>query len=340
MMTRRTVWGAAMIASGVLAAGALGQECGNDESRPAEAAAKAAQVVADTATPADAEPVPTLQEMQRELRKIRAKYLGTMRNRELRQIGIAKIREYTDPVIYPDLLEIFAREKEDVRTAILDHLFDQKNGQADATLAWAAMFDRQEWFREAALERIRRRTAEVGQVPERVQWAIAAGLKQRDSDDIGRAADLAADLRLYDAIPMLINLQVQGSSSVGSTSSGAGGDLAYIFIGRQQAFVSDLEPVVGNSAVGFDPQLSVATEGTVMRVQGASVVTYRTVVHNALVRLADSGWDGRSTASLGYDKQAWRDWYVREFLPYRERLAATTQQPQPTPTTPPAAAPR
>lgn len=316
MLTRRTVWGAAAIAGGAFSAGALGQECGNTEP---PAAPEQTQVAADT-PPAEAPP--TLQEMQRELRKIRAKYLGTMRNQELRQIGIAKVREYTDPVIYPDLLEIFAREKEDVRTAILDHLLDQKNDQADATLAWAAMYDKQEWFRAAALDRIHRRTAEVGQVPERVQWAIAGGLKQRGSEDIGRAAELAADLRLFEAIPMLINLQVQGTGAGVGGGGSPGGDLAYIFIGTQQAFVSDLQPVVGDSAVGFDPELSVATDGTVMRVQSASVVTYRTIVHNALVRLADAGWDGRSTASLGYDKQKWRDWYTREFAPYREKVAA------------------
>lgn len=328
MMTRRTVWGAMVVASGALAMGAPGQECGNEDGRPAQTP----PVAAGADAPA-AEDLPTLQEMQRELRKIRAKYLGTMRNQELRQIGIAKVRDYTDPVIYPDLLEIFAREKEDVRTAILDHLFDQKNDQADATLAWAAMYDKQEWFRAAALERIHRRTDEVGGVPERVQWAIAGGLKQRDPEDMGKAADLAADLRLFEAIPMLINLQVQGSGVGVGGGSSPGGDLAYIFVGTQQAFVSDLQPVVGDSAVGFDPELSVATDGTVMRVQSASVITYRTVVHNALVRLADAGWDGRSTASLGYDKQKWRDWYIREFAPHREKVAAAEaakqQQAQP-----------
>lgn len=304
----------AVLAAASLCGIAAGQVSEQDAPPPQTASAEPA-----------AEAAPTLPEMQRELRKIRAKYLGSMRNQELRQIGIAKIREFTDPVIFPDLLEIFAREKEDVRTAILDHLLDQKNDQADASLAWAAMFDKQEWFRKAALERLKIRTEEEGKVPERVQWAVAAGLKRETTEEIGRAAELAADLKLFDAIPMLINLQVRGSgASVGSGGGGggAGGDLAYIMIGRQVAFVSDLQPVVGDSAVAFDPELSVVTEGVVMRVQGATVYTYRVAVHNALVRLADAGWDGRSTASLGYDKNAWREWYLREFVPYRERLAA------------------
>jgi len=32
------------------------------------------------------------------------------------------------------------------------------------------------------------------------------------------------------------------------------------------AFVSDLQPVVGNSAVAFDPTVSVITDGTFLRV--------------------------------------------------------------------------
>jgi type II secretory pathway component GspD/PulD (secretin) len=46
------------------------------------------------------------------------------------------------------------------------------------------------------------------------------------------------------------------------------GQVANIFVVTQQAFVSDLEPVVGDSAVGFDPEVSVASEGVTMSVEG------------------------------------------------------------------------
>lgn len=46
------------------------------------------------------------------------------------------------------------------------------------------------------------------------------------------------------------------------------GQTSNIFVVTQRAFVSQLTPVVGTSAVGFDPQVSVASEGVVMLVEG------------------------------------------------------------------------
>ncbi len=313
----RALWAAVGLAAS-LAGAASAQESAAPDQRPGEGAS--GSIAAVPTTPAPAAEEPTLQELQRDLRRLRAKYFGTMRNREIRQAGIAKLRAYTDPVIFPDLLEIFAHEHEDVRTAILDHLYDLKTEQADATLAWAAMHDKQEWFRDAAAERLARRADEEGRVPMRAQWAIAAGL-QKTGKELDAAAELASTLKLYEAIPMLINAQL--GSSRGSGAGGAtGGALAEILIATQQAYVADLEPVVGDSAVAFDPQLGVITSGTYMRVTDAAVVTYRTEVHNALTRLADAGWDGRSTKSFGYDIPKWRHWYINEFLPYRRQVEA------------------
>jgi type II secretory pathway component GspD/PulD (secretin) len=46
------------------------------------------------------------------------------------------------------------------------------------------------------------------------------------------------------------------------------GQTANIFVVTQQAFVSDLMPVVGDSAVGFDPTVAVASEGVTMLCEG------------------------------------------------------------------------
>src|SRR5690606_31360092 len=83
-----------------LAGAAAAQPCGTPDPTPAASAAPA---------PVDQR---TLQEMQRDLRKLRATYFGSMRNREIRQVGISKLREYTDPIIFPELLELFAYEQE------------------------------------------------------------------------------------------------------------------------------------------------------------------------------------------------------------------------------------
>jgi type II secretory pathway component GspD/PulD (secretin) len=46
------------------------------------------------------------------------------------------------------------------------------------------------------------------------------------------------------------------------------GQQANIYVVTQQAFVSDLQPIVGDSAVGFDPTTSVLSEGVTMLVEG------------------------------------------------------------------------
>ncbi|MCC6320990.1 MAG: hypothetical protein IT438_06070 [Phycisphaerales bacterium] len=58
------------------------------------------------------------------------------------------------------------------------------------------------------------------------------------------------------------------------------GQTANIFVVTQQAFVSDLAPVVGDSAVGFDPTVNVASEGVTMLVEGVISADRRYVTMN------------------------------------------------------------
>jgi len=269
---------------------------------------------------------------ERELKLIRAKHFRNIRGTEMRQAGIAKMTAYTEPVLFPPMLEVFGGEGADVQNALLDHFADQNVDEGDATIAWAAVFGKDKPFRDAARARlIAKARANEGKVSSRVKSVIAIGLKKERTSEVVAAATLAADLRLFDAIPMLIAAQAVGQVSGTAAGVGDGGQgddsaLAYIVVGKQVAFVSDLTPVVGNSAVAFDPTLSVATEGVVMRVIDAFVVTYRIEVHNSLVGLANGGWDGRSTAPLGWDGRAWRQWYAREFVPYRRDIDAKAGQ--------------
>lgn len=319
----------------------------------------------------------SLKDQEKQIRKIRLKYLGSISKTEIRQIGIAKLREFTDPLLYPKMLEIFRRDKADVRTALLDHFSDQKSEEGDATLAWAAVFEQDAWYRAEARTRLVKRiellrkqgfekralvaattttpvaapvptapapTAQVPvaapaapaknvlidpDVPWRVKKIISSGVQQSDDTIAGAAGDLAGDINLFEIIPLLINTQVGGGGG-GAGLGGGGGDtgdgraLAYIIVGSQQAFVSDLTPVVGDSAVGFDPTVSVLTTGTVLRIDGAVVITYRTIIHYSLTRLANAAWDGRKTEPFGFDQRKWADWYNKDLLPYREQVAAGT----------------
>jgi hypothetical protein len=285
--------------------------------------------VYDPGAPGDDAPAISDREAERQMKRIRAKHFGTVRNTEVRQLGISKMREFTDPLLFPTMLEVFGREADDVRNALLDHFADQACDQGDASLGYVAVFGKDEAFRKAATERLQGRVAQLheagaleqGDAPWRIKAIISNGVQQSNEAHAGAAAQLAEQLRLFELIPTLINAQVRGNTT-GVADDGGAGALAYILVGTQQAFVSDLTPVVGDSAVAFDPTLSVVTDGVVLRVIDAVVVTYRVEIHNALVGLANAGWDGRRTDGLGWDQKAWEEWYTKEFLPYRRALAA------------------
>jgi hypothetical protein len=255
-------------------------------------------------------------EKELELRRFRKQYFGHGNNKETRQIGLALLRErYADPTLYPLLLEVFEHDKEDVRVGLLDMFADAKTDEGDATLAWQAVFEADEAVRAAAEDRLIGRVGEVGGVSDRIKLVVAAGLQKERNSEVLAAAGIAETLSLYEMVPLLIAAQVSGDTQ------GAGGEragnLGWIIVAQQQAFVSDLQPVVSDSAVGFDPTLSVATEGVVLEIQDAVVFTYRTEVFYALTRMT-SGALGHSTAHLGMDEAKWWEWYEREWEPWME----------------------
>ena len=254
-------------------------------------------------------------EAEKELKRLRYTYFRSVRNTEIRQIGIQKMRQYTDAALYLSLIDIFRGEDEDVRNALLDHFFDMQNELADATLAWIAVFDKDKSFRDGATSRLLERTKEGGRVPQAIKSLIAEALRESHADEMGYAADLANELSLYEVIPALISAQVSPRRRPSSTRD-RGGVLGSILIAQQRVFVSDLTPIIGDSAVAFDPQLSVVTDGVYLQVSEAVVTIYHGVVHNALVDLSSRAW-GKPTRKLGWDPEAWRTWYNDDYLPYR-----------------------
>lgn len=263
--------------------------------------------------------------LEKEMLVLRRKHFDNISNAKRRTEGLVALKKFTEPAAYPGLLTVFERDGHDVRGAVLDLLAAQKTSEADATLAWAALYDGDEWFRAEADKRLMARVhAEGGRTPTAVESAVASAFGTSDPETHTRAGRLAQNLGLIQAIPAMIQAQA------GQTTAGFGGRaaddgyLGTIIIGRQFAFIADLTPIVGDSAVGFDPEVAIATEGVVMNIQDA-VVTWRNVaLHNQL-----QGWTsmltGKSTAGLGYDLDAWREWYASDFRPQVDRQARLAQ---------------
>lgn len=256
--------------------------------------------------------------VEKSLRRLNAEYFR-VRSVQIRQVGISELRDYNDPAVWPTMLEVFDRSGDDVWEAMLDMFADHESDEGDATLAWIATFEDNEFARDEATKRLNGRLVTSGEArpSDRVSSVVALGLQSDDNDVLTNAANLANRLNLVEAIPALINAQLSGQSVRTGRTDGGGGALAYILVGTQVSFVSDLTPVVGDSAVGFDPTVSVVTDGVVLSIGDAVVITYRTEVHNALVGLSSRAW-GQSTAELGYDQRDWHDWYKDEFVPYMD----------------------
>lgn len=255
---------------------------------------------------------------ERQLRKIRLQHFGTVRNPQIRQEGIMKVREFTDPALFASMVGVFGREGLDVKTALLDQFLDSATPEGDAAMAWIGVFDGDAAVRAQAEQRLRKRIAKEGRTPDPVKLVVYEGLRASDTTAVASAARFAAGMDIIEAIPWLIAAQLQGAPQVGATGTGGGsrdGALAWIMVGQQTAFVSDLQPVVGPSAVAFDPQLSVVNEGVILRVLDAVVVQYNVDVHNALIDLTSRQW-GQNTQDLGWNVPAWRRWYAQTFVPY------------------------
>lgn len=255
-------------------------------------------------------------ETEQELKKIRMMHFRNVRAQAKRQEGIIKLHDYNDPALDPSLIEIFSREQPDVRTAILDMFADRQSEEGDTSLAWVAVFDDSAEIRAEATARLRKRMADDGSLADSSRLVIYEGLRGRDKQSKAAAAELANLLGVVEAIPWMIATQIGGNpvGGGGGTGTGRKGDLAWIAVGTQQAFVSDLTPVVGPSAVAFDPQLSVVTSGTLLRVTDAVVVEYHYEIHNSLVGLS-SRLSGTDTSPLGWNGSDWREWYTKTFLP-------------------------
>jgi len=244
--------------------------------------------------------------IEKDIRKIKGQYLGSKEFPPTRARGLKELEQFTDPVAVEPLIEVLRKEKEDARQWLLEHLatrLDPDHGQA--TLAWLAIYDKDKEMRQAALAKL---AAPSGYVTRQV---VERALKTPNLDIISAGAGAAGALHLVEAIPHLIVAQ----QPVATSTSGQG-DLAYIQVGTQRWLVTDLQPVVGDNSVGFDPTLSAVTDGTVVRIMDAIVEFNNLDAHNALVNLVKE--DFGQPVDFGFDLPKWKQWYDEEYLPFAQ----------------------
>ncbi len=241
------------------------------------------------------------------IRRVRHEYLGDMRAREFRDRGIDALRGFTDAAAFRPLIEELAAEKDDVRLALLEH-FAGQGDDGQGALAWMAIHDPSEAYRHEAMRHM------VSPASPTVLRILDSGIRSTRHDIANHAGTLAGSLRALEAIPLLIFAQAT------QDPFDEPGDLAWIAVATQRAFVAGIEPIVGSGAGAFRPIAGVVQEGAILRIVDAVVIFYRTEVHRVLVMMTTDDW-GRSTAHLGYDMKAWWHWYNEQYVPDRNARA-------------------
>ena len=237
---------------------------------------------------------------QRRIRTIVRTGLGRMRDQDKRQAALDALRRFTDSGALFSMPFVLAAEAEDVRTVMLRHL-SESGSVGQAALAWAAIHHDDADMRSAAAQAIT-----AGDEP-LVLAAIETGLRDNRHAIVTRAGTLAGMVDAVQAIPLMIFSQYSRDPIEKK------GDLAWIAIGTQRSYVQNLIPTTGNGAGAFQPVIGTITEGFVMRVMDAYAVVYRTELRRNLVQLSTRA-SGASTEHLGWDLDAWRDWYNEDYL--------------------------
>ena len=253
---------------------------------------------------------------EKDIRRIRGKYLGSKQFPATRQRGLEELEQFTDPAAVEPLIEIARKDHEDVREWLLDHFarrLDPEVGQA--TLAWLAINDEDAQMRSGALKHL---TGSASRTTDRV---VEQALRSPNMQIVSAGAGAAGALHLVQAIPHLIVAQQPALAMQGQ------GDMAYILVGTQRFLVTDLQPVVGDNSAGFDPTLSAVTEGTVVRIQDAIVEFYNLDAHNALVNIVKD--DLGQAVDFGFDVPRWQKWYNEEYLPFAQARASMPSTPAP-----------
>lgn len=244
---------------------------------------------------------------EQQIRRIAHEHFGSIRVPEIRADGIERLQAITDPVAFAPMVEVLEAEDDDVRLAVLDHLADLGD-QGQAAVAWVAIQDESAAIRHEAVRRLKSPASEP------VLALLDQALRSPQHEVANNAGTVAGAVQALQAIPLLIFAQATTDTSEGQ------GDLAWIAIQTQRAFIARVDAVVNDGVAAFIPIPGVVSEGVILRVVDAVVIVYRTEVHRSLVAMTTQDW-GQSTAHLGYDMNAWWHWYNEQYVPYKNREA-------------------
>ena len=288
-----------------------------------ESAASAAPAPAAAAAPAVPQD-PTFAERRRELSKeiqdISIRYLGRQEP-EMWNHGRTRILTMRDPAAAEPIARILGIGDEAVRKLACEALGQIPGDEAAKLLVKFVLSDQSDDVFKEAVASIERRTDHAAmpmltnalngsqKVMNRAAWALG------EIRDLATAPALIAHLRR----PETKTLKAPAGSA--ATSSGPS---AYMMVGTITTYVADVQPVVAQAAVGWDPTIGAIPVGSCLVVGNPRVTIYRTIiefvpqpaVRDALQKIAGQDCE--------YNPAAWRDAIEKTQRDQAKAAAATT----------------
>ncbi len=257
-----------------------------------------------------AAPDPTASERRIALaRRIRSIYLD-----HLNAIDPAEWRKGRDAVLLvrdaaaaAPVHEILSSGNEKTRVLMCEVLGQLPGREAARRLVRVLLKDPSRAVYDAAVAALERRSDD---------YALQPLLNALDGSEepLQRAAHALGVLRAEPAVAKLISRLTTREPRVKTfkaprSAVRGGGAGAYFFSGKIHTYIADVEPVVANGAVGWNPTVGAIPSGAMIDVDNVVVTVRRTVfvtMRQPEVRKALEKITGRD---FEFDQAAWRRWY-------------------------------
>ena len=267
--------------------------------------------------------------LEREIRTLRFRYFRTS-HAPTRARGLDQLRALKDEATFGIQLKVFETDDADVKAVMLGNFREARDEVGDRALTWVAVTDGSDAARTQARLYIVERTTEAKETPRGVLGVLNGLILAGEPEQQRAGAGLASTLQIYETIPALLTAALPGDED-------RQGDLAWIAITTQTAYVGSVVPVVATNSVGFQAVPATVTTGSLLRIRDATVTTVSGNVDlmPALYGMADT-ITGGSTRGLGRDRGQWAMWYSSVYEPFMARrnralLKAEPKTAEPTP---------
>ena len=262
----------------------------------------------ETAEPAD----PTLAQRQGDLaahiRSVYFEQLGAI-DPAIWQKGADAMLLLRDPAAARPVHEILSSGNEKTRLLMCEVLGQLPGREAARRLVQVLLKDSSRAVYDAAVVALDMRSDD---------HAVQPLLNALDGSEetLQRSAHALGELRTEPAVPKLIARLATREPRVKTfkapRSSVGGGAGAYFFFGKIHTYIADVEPVVAEGAVGWDPTVGAVPSGAMIDVDNVVVTIRRTVfvfIRQPEVRQALRKITGQD---FEFDEAAWRQWYRRQ----------------------------